>query len=211
MAVKAVGALHGRLVFARRIRVLAERLADLIPAQSRILDVGCGDGRLDRLLLERRPDLRVEGIDVLVRPDAAIPVRPFDGTSLPCEDRSFDIVMFVDVLHHTPDPVPLLREAGRVARGAVVIKDHCLDGPLAGPTLRLMDWVGNARHGVALPYNYWPEARWRGTFLSLGLDIEAWIDRLGLYPWPVSLLCERRLHFLARLRPAGSSPPAGAA
>jgi SAM-dependent methyltransferase len=199
--VKALGALHGRLVFDRRIRVLANRLAPLIPAGSRILDVGCGDGRLDRLLQELREDLTLEGVDVLVRPDAAIPVRAFDGTRLPCDDRSFDVVMFVDVLHHTPDPVLLLREAARVARRAVLIKDHCRDGLLAGPTLRLMDWVGNAPHGVALPYNYWPEARWRETFGVLALDVETWIDRLALYPWPLALLFERRLHFIARLRP----------
>ena len=46
--------------------------------------------------------------------------------------------MFVDVLLHTLDPMILLREAIRVARQTVVIKDHTLDGLLAGPTLRAM-------------------------------------------------------------------------
>jgi 2-polyprenyl-3-methyl-5-hydroxy-6-metoxy-1,4-benzoquinol methylase len=35
---------------------------------------------------------------------------------------SFDVVMFVDVLHHTKDPMVLLREARRVARRAIVVK-----------------------------------------------------------------------------------------
>ena len=55
--------------------------------------------------------------------------------------------MFVDVLHHTDDPMVLLREAGRVASGFVLIKDHTQNGILAGRRLRFMDWVGNARHG----------------------------------------------------------------
>jgi hypothetical protein len=107
--------------------------------------------------------------------------------------------MFIDVLHHTPDPMILLREALRVARHALVIKDHTLDGLLASPTLRLMDRVGNTRHGVALPHNYWPKHHWLEAFDSLGLRIGAWTTNLRLYPWPASLVFDRSLHFVARL------------
>ena len=79
--------------------------------------------------------------------------------------------MLVDVLHQTDDPMNLLREAVRVARQAIVIKDHLLQGAFAYPTLRFMDWVGNARHGVALPYNYWTPAEWHGAFDKLGLAV----------------------------------------
>lgn len=48
----------------------------------------------------------------------------------------------------------------RVARRGVVIKDHLREGPLAGPTLRLMDWVGNRGHDVRLPYNYLSRRKW---------------------------------------------------
>ena len=67
-------------------------------------------------------------------------------------DASFDVVMFVDVLHHTDDPLLLLQEAQRVGK-IILVKDHFRKGFLAGPTLRFMDWVGNAHHGVVLPYN----------------------------------------------------------
>ena len=46
--------------------------------------------------------------------------------------------MFVDVLHLTDDPVLLLREAARVARNTIVIKDHTLDGFAAAATVRFM-------------------------------------------------------------------------
>jgi hypothetical protein len=38
-----------------------------------------------------------------------------------------------------------------------LIKDHTLNGFLAGLTLRFMDWVGNACYGIALPYHYWSQ------------------------------------------------------
>lgn len=47
-----------------------------------------------------------------------------------------------------------LKEAARVARHCIVIKDHTVTGVLARPTLRLMDLVGNAPHDVVLTYNY---------------------------------------------------------
>jgi hypothetical protein len=59
--------------------------------------------------------------------------------------------------------------------------------------------AGNASHGVALPYNYWPESRWRLTFDAIGLRIAQWQSQLGLYPFPASLIFERGLHFVAAL------------
>ena len=118
---------------------------------------------------------------------------------IPRNNASVDVVMFVDVLHHTDDPMILLREARRVARRAVVIKDHTLNGLLARQTLRLMDRVGNARYGVALPYNYWTHEKWLESFMKLGLQVGVWATDLGLYPWPARWFFDRSLHFVARL------------
>jgi len=192
---------HSRFVHSRRVRVLCDNLAPLFPRDSTVLDVGCGDGLLAHLIARARPDLRVSGIDVFTRDSTWIPMATFNGKNVPRSDKSVDVVMFVDVLHHTDDPMILLREAARVARHAVIMKDHTMDGPLAYSTLKFMDDVGNKRHGVALPHNYWPEEKWREAFSTLGLRIADWKPHVGLYPWPASLLFGRRLHFVAKLEP----------
>jgi SAM-dependent methyltransferase len=197
-----IGYVHNKMVYGRRVRVLSESVARLLPAGSRVLDIGCGDGLIASLVMREQEGIEIEGIDVLVRAETHVPVRPFDGVTIPHEDGSFDAVMFVDVLHHTDNPMALLREAGRVARRVIVIKDHTREGLGAGATLRFMDWVGNARHGVALPYNYWTAAQWRQAFAELGFQVDTWIRDLGLYPVPARWLFERSLHFLARLRVA---------
>jgi len=194
-----VGRLHGRAVFERRVRVLGEHLAPLLPPAARVLDVGCGDGAIASAVMERRPDVTITGIDVLIRASTHIPVSPFDGSSIPFDDASFDVVTFVDVLHHTHDPTVLLGEAARVAPGAIVVKDHLADAPFARPTLRAMDWVGNAHFSVSLPYNYWEERRWRDAFDELGLVADTWVTDLPLYPPPLSWVFARRLHVLCRL------------
>ena len=191
--------IHAWYIHDRRTRVLSHHLSTVIPKNFSLLDVGCGDGLLSQRIARDRPDITLTGIDVLVREHHHIPVHEFDGQMIPYENRSFDGVMFIDVLHHTADPMILLREALRVARHALVIKDHTRDGVLAGPTLRLMDRGGNARHGVPLPHNYWPKRHWLEAFDSLGLRIGSWTTNLRLYPWPASLVFDRSLHFVARL------------
>jgi SAM-dependent methyltransferase len=159
------------------------------------------------LLLDRRPDLSLQGVDVLLRGRPAIPVVPYDGQQIPFDDACFDVVLLIDVLHHTRDPLAVLREAGRVTRGALVIKDHLCDGWFAGPTLRFMDQVGNRRFGVSLPYNYWRLGQWQAAFAELGLRIDTWSTDLGLYPWPARAVFERSLHFMARLIPNAPARP----
>lgn len=201
----AIQTVHERYVAGRRAAVLSRRLAEVIPSGSSVLDVGCGDGCVSHLLGQLRPDLRVRGIEVMVRGQTAIPVDPYDGEHIPFADGEFDVVMLVDVLHHTADPLAVLHEARRAARQAIVIKDHLCDGWLARPTLSFMDRVGNCRHGVSLPYNYLRLGQWHDAFSQLGLRIDAWRTRLGLYPWPAKLVFERSLHFIARLVPMESN------
>jgi len=201
-----VRTLHGRVVWDRRVEVLTEQIAGLLPADARVLDVGCGDGTIAAEIMTRRPDVTITGIDVLVRPETKIEVTEFDGRTIPFGDATFDAVTFVDVLHHTDDATVLLREAARVAATAVVIKDHLADGFLANPTLRAMDWVGNASHGVALPYNYWTSAQWDAAFADVGLEVQRSVTDLGLYAPPLSWACDRQLHVVWRLAPGSSGP-----
>lgn len=211
-----VAFLHGQLLLSRRASILAHRVADLCPGGATVLDVGCGDGQLALALMAGRSDLAVSGIDVLVRPRPAIPVLQFDGLTIPLPSASVGVVLLVDVVHHALDPDRLLREAVRVAQRAIIIKDHLQESWLDRQTLRMMDWVGNAAHGVALPYNYWGRRRWKATFAALGTSIDSWDERLGLYPWPLSLVFGRSLHFLASLRivcrePSSATPRSGRA
>jgi SAM-dependent methyltransferase len=196
---KLIEQIHARYVENRRAGVLSKRLAELIPPGFQLLDVGCGDGFITQLVARARPDISVCGLDVLERKRSHVPVTFFDGEVIPYDDAAFDGVMFVDVLHHTQDPMVLLREAARVARKIIVIKDHLLNGLLAGSTLRFMDNVGNARYSVSLPYNYWSQQRWLEAFQAVGLQVDTWATNLGLYPWPATWICDRSLHFVSRL------------
>jgi ubiquinone/menaquinone biosynthesis C-methylase UbiE len=203
------GKLQRAFIYERRLRRLAELLAQAIPKSYSVLDVGSGDGRLAWSLLERRSDLAIQGVDVMLRQSTQIPVRLFDGTTLPYSNSSFDAVMLIDVLHHTVDPLLLLREALRVCRNCLIVKDHLLEGLAAGMRLRILDYAGNADYGVALPYNYLSEKQWVEWETLLQVKVMSKTKKLDLYPWPVNLFFGSGLHFLALYGKSGAEAGGG--
>ncbi|MEQ1768381.1 MAG: methyltransferase domain-containing protein [Devosia sp.] len=192
---------HNSPLVRRRAHVLSRHLAKTIPDGGSVLDLGCGDGQIAFSLMKLRPDLAVEGVDIVPRAKTLVPVKQYDGVTLPYSDKSFDYVTIVDVLHHTVDPVPVLREACRVARKGVVIKDHLREGFLAQQVLEAMDWVGNFGDGVPMPCNYLSRAEWQAVFSSSGLDLVSSNEKVGVYLPPISWLADRQLHFVGLLSP----------
>ncbi len=188
---------HKSLVHRRRIRRLAELLAEALPGTGNLLDIGCGDGKLASLLSDIRPAIRIAGVDVAAREQISFPVRLYDGVSLPFADSSFDAVMLIDVLHHTGEPLPLLQEALRVSRGSLIVKDHICQGFAAATRLRFMDYIGNSGLGVSLPYNYLLPHEWDDIERLLGLNVLVKKNELKLYPQPFDYIFGSGLHFFA--------------
>ena len=194
-----ISGLHSQLVLNRRLRVLSSHILKLLPPTGTVLDVGCGNGVISRQLMDTRPQLSIQGIDVLKRPECAIPMESYDGKHFPSNDNSVDTVIFVDVLHHTDDPLGLLREATRVARQSIVVKDHLCENRISECILAFMDWIGNRSHGVALPYNYWSLNQWKEAWRQAGGEPDKYISNIGLYPWFAKPIFENGLHFIARI------------
>jgi ubiquinone/menaquinone biosynthesis C-methylase UbiE len=186
--------------FDRRTRVLTNCVGEMIPENAKVLDIGCGNGQISATIVAGRPGIDIKGVDIMKRKEKCfIPVEVFDGEHIPYDDNSFDTALFVDVLHHIPDPRIILREAARVARKCIVIKDHNADRFLGDITLQFMDWVGNARYGVVLEYNYLKRAQWEAAFSELGLTVSEYNNSLHLYPVPVDWIFGRSLQFVCRL------------
>jgi SAM-dependent methyltransferase len=95
----------------------------------RVLDVGCGEGRLGAALKERVPGRRVFGIEreaVVARQAATRLDEVFSLDAAvedpPLEPRSLDSILFGDVLEHLVDPeLVLQRYRGLLAPGGEVL------------------------------------------------------------------------------------------
>jgi SAM-dependent methyltransferase len=191
---------HQSKIHSRRVSRLVDNLQGLIPLSASVLDVGCGDALLTKALAERRPDGVFAGIEVFLRKESHLPVMLYDGKIIPFKDNSYDVVLLVDVLHHVKDPIGLLRQAQRVAKQYVLLKDHAREGLLAGPQLRFMDWWANRRHGISAPATYWSREEWDRAFRELKMSVEMQGTDLRLYVWPADLVFGRSLHFVAKIK-----------
>jgi len=163
--------LNERVMFPRRYAFLTRELAPFLRDERTILDVGSSNGRLVASLTQGMPGVSVTGVDVHVQPGALIPIEKYDGRTLPFSDDSFDCALLVDVLHHADDPTALLREAARVSRRHVLIKDHYYVTRLDWQVLKWADRGGNAPHDIVLPFHYFTLSEWTTAIAACGLSV----------------------------------------
>lgn len=164
-----------------------------------VLDVGCGHAYVTKALQDKFPNIRFVGVDVKVRDNPAIPVTAYDGKTLPFEDKSFDAVMMIDVLHHTDDPVATLKECVRVAKQFVLVKDHIADSFYDDLRLRFLDWFGNRPFGIPMTYEYLSSQEWEEAFAAAGVTPTKKMRRIQTCPPPFYYLLDHDLHFIASL------------
>jgi SAM-dependent methyltransferase len=187
------------MVFDRRRERLVGAIDAMLPQDTTVLDIGCGNGQIGAALARDRQ--RVVGVETHRRSSCAIPLAVYDGTALPFAADTFDWTVIVDVLHHAPNPTAVIAEALRVSTGGVIIKDHYARTRREHLTLAFMDWVGNRQFGVGRDGAYLSPAEWAAIFDEHALDVTAREDSMGLYPAVAGIVFERGLHFVARLEP----------
>lgn len=124
--------------FARYSQSTLDAALAAIPATGaqELMDVACGTGMLAERLAERRPDLRVTGIDI--SPDMLavarhrLPGGQFDwkvgkAEALPVEGESYDVLTCNSAFHLVQAPEQALAEFHRVLKpgGVFVLVDWC--------------------------------------------------------------------------------------
>jgi SAM-dependent methyltransferase len=101
--------------------VIIQLLEQVAPrAHGRLLDVGCGTKPYEAIFRPHVTEyLGIEHEGTLAATAAALDAKPdltYAGDRLPFEDRTFDTVLNVQVLEHTPRPALLINEMSRVLK-----------------------------------------------------------------------------------------------
>jgi 2-polyprenyl-3-methyl-5-hydroxy-6-metoxy-1,4-benzoquinol methylase len=109
-------------------------ILELLPPGGRVLDVGCGGGRMLRTLAERG----VEGMGVDRYPYGGARCRRLRAEEISTLEERFDLVYTLHALHEFGAPEQFVREAKEVL--------------VPGGALLIVDWVRGTKTGVRERY-----------------------------------------------------------
>jgi ubiquinone/menaquinone biosynthesis C-methylase UbiE len=110
-----------------------------LSSTERVLDIACGTGEFERIVLAENPTQQIIGVDIseqmlaiAKQKNHTFPNVSFQIASasiLPFGDSHFDVVVSANAFHYFDDPVAALEEMKRVLKlgGRVVIIDWCKD------------------------------------------------------------------------------------
>jgi SAM-dependent methyltransferase len=171
-------------------------LIERLPTSARVIDVGCGAGRLLLAMAAMRSDLSLTGVDIspvdaaLARQGAAMLAHPPEIIEDECvrylsrqKPNSADLILFTEVSFFMPDYLSALREISRVLRpGGILFASfrgrwfnvlHSIaEGDLDSAKIVLTSYGGVLWGG---PYDF----RWhtcdsiRSELTKIGLFVEA--------------------------------------
>lgn len=155
-----------------------ERIAELVPAGSRVLDLGCGTGALLALLRDTRRctgyGVEIDDGKVLecIKRGVNVLQRNLDEGLALFDDGSFDVVLQLDTLQNLRNTEQMLRETARVGRIGIVSFPNFAHWPNRLSVLR-----GRMPVTKTLPYQWYDTPNIRvGTFA----DFEVLARQCGL-------------------------------
>jgi SAM-dependent methyltransferase len=136
------GGASGAWVNAREI----DLVSSLLPPFRRALDLGCGTGRLTRVLSQRGLTIGIDVSSAMLaraRENESLPLAQGDAFLLPFADASFDAVVALRLMFHFAELGSLLRQVKRVlALGGAVVFDTFRWSPRAWMSLDAARWGG---------------------------------------------------------------------
>jgi ubiquinone/menaquinone biosynthesis C-methylase UbiE len=145
-----------------------------------ILDLGCGSG-IVASEFKKFFGTKIEGVDIVDKRVIQMPFTLYDGKNIPLSDNSFDVVLINFVLHHCEDPIKVLSEAKRVAKGKIIIYEDL-------PENVYLKFICDL-HGKSFAWlfrndkescNFKKDAEWKEAFRKMGLKL---IFEKNILPW----------------------------
>jgi ubiquinone/menaquinone biosynthesis C-methylase UbiE len=120
-----------------------------INPEAKVLDVACGTGEFERLLLDKNPTQKITGIDISenmlsvaqekYKTYPNVKFHKASVHSLPFDNHCFDVVLSANAFHYFDEPQIALAEMTRVLKpnGKIVILDWNKDYLVC----KILDWV----------------------------------------------------------------------
>jgi SAM-dependent methyltransferase len=161
-----------------------------------LLDVGCGNGLVSEMSQSYFDGIQMLDVVNYLSPDCALRfLESEDGKPLPI-DQAFDTVFLLTVLHHSSNPLQLLKESWKATAKRLIIIESVFGvhtQPSAGvyhlasfqqsdqlAFAVLVDWLYNRvlHDNIPVPYNFTTPDRWLEVFSECGMRVSC-VRNLG--------------------------------
>lgn len=157
-------------IYQRAAKKMCQDCQGFIEKKSRILDLGCGVSIVAKTFQDFF-QAELIGVDVKDRRIFPIPFKKIDGRSLPFPENNFDAVLITYVLHHSQDPLSLLKEARRVTRDKILIYEDLAEGFFSGLFCKLHGISFNKIFDNRNKTCFKSDKAWQSLFKELGLRL----------------------------------------
>jgi len=184
---------HGNPVVRWIERRRRARIAAMVPAFDRALDLGAEDGSLARQWRAKGRYVLLLDLDASMLRRGGAPGAAADAARLPLRSRSFDVVVLSAILEHLIDPGAAVAEGARVARPGGRLVAYV---PWDRAVVRLKRWalrlgarMGPLAEGQAPGHlRTFDRARLRRLFEPVAREVRIRLDPLSLGYYVEALL-----------------------
>lgn len=150
------------------VKEKVSRFLPWLPVGSTAVDIGAGNGLVALEL--QKAGIQATAVDVAdLSIISDVPVTVYDGKTLPFPNHHFQHALLLTVLHHTTDPVAVLKETARVAEQVIIIED-VYKNQLQKYATFAMDTLVNFGHSE-MTYQNRSLREWKIIFAELGLEV----------------------------------------
>jgi ubiquinone/menaquinone biosynthesis C-methylase UbiE len=158
---------------ALRAKRIAPLCRGLVQYGQKVLDFGSGSGHI-AAQIRKHSGAEITCLDIVDYNRSDLPLVVYDGRYVPFESGKFDIVLLFFVLHHSPEPAQVLREAKRVlkADGKMVILEDIYNSRIERWITLALDSVNHHLYSVSIPFNFKTTGEWEQLFKGLGLTVK---------------------------------------
>ena len=155
----------------KRVKAVMNKILPYLKSDSTVVDIGSGNCKISKELQNR--GFVVKPVDIKNKSEFKniIPV-VYDGKTLLFSDNTFDVALLITVLHHTKNPIQLLKEAKRVAKTIILMEDT-YKGRLQKYLTFIMDSLVNLEF-IGHPHTNKTVSKWEEIFKELNLRV---VDR----------------------------------
>ncbi len=152
---------------------ISNKLKSVLPhlnPTEKTIDIGCGIGMITHRLRQQNFDCTPLDVAHLSIIESVKPI-VYDGLTMPFEPQSFDTALLLTVLHHTPDPIVVLKESRRIAKKIIIIED-IYNNKIQQYLTYAMDSLVNFGFSD-MTYQNKSDKEWKMVFEALGLELVA--------------------------------------